>query len=251
MHIVVGVKQSIDVDQIKIDPKTLEPLPDYPLKLDDLSKNALEEAIRIKEKFGGKVTALTLDGGKVGEAVKEALAIGADEAKVILSNGEFLDTATTAAAIAKVIESLGHVDLILFGYASIDSYTGQVGPRVAEILALPVVTLVREIKFENGRLIATRDLEDCIEEVEVTLPCVLTVTNEINEPRLPSLAQILGARKKPVEEIRLSELGLEAKSGIEILSNRAPKIERKRKVYLDVDKAVKEIVSELTKEGVL
>ena len=251
MQIVVGVKQSIDVDQIKIDPKTLEPLPDYPFKLDDLSKNALEEAIRLKEKFGGKVIAVILNGGKVGEAVKEALAIGADEAKVIRSNGEFLDTATTAAAIAKVIASLGDVDLILFGHASIDSYTGQVGPRVAELLGLPVVTLVREVKPENGKLIATRDLEDCIEEVEVKLPCVLTVTNEINEPRLPSLAQILGARKKPVGEVSFADLGLKAKSHIEILSNRAPRIERKRKVYSDVDEGVKEIVSELTKEGVL
>jgi electron transfer flavoprotein beta subunit len=253
MHVVVGVKQSIDVDQIKIDPNTLEPLPDSPLKLDDLSKNALEEAIRIREKFGGKVTAVTLDGGKVGEAVKEALAIGADEAKVILSGG-FVDTALTAAAIARVVESLENVDLILFGHASIDSYTGQVGSRVAEILGLPVVTLVREIRLDDrgDSLKVVRDLEDCVEEVEVKFPCVLTVTNEINEPRLPSLAQILGARKKPVEKISLSDLGLEAGSEIEIIHNRAPKIERKRKIYKEgFERAIPEIVSELVKEGVL
>jgi|Deesub1362B_J571_1020462.scaffolds.fasta_scaffold00903_6 electron transfer flavoprotein beta subunit len=252
MHIVVGVKQAFDVDQIKIDPHTFEPIYDGLLKLDDLSKNALEEAVRIKESFGGKITVITLDGEKIGEAVKEALAIGGDEAKVVSSGGKFLDTASTAYVLAEVIKSLERVDLILFGHASIDSYTGQVGPRVAEILGLPVVTYVREIKLEDGSVIAIRDLEDCLEEVWVRLPCVLTVTNEINEPRLPSLSQILGARKKPVEEKSLSDLGLDAESDIKVIYNRAPKIERKRKIYKeDLDRAVYEIVSELTKEGVI
>ena len=252
MHIVVGVKQVYDVDQIKIDPSTLEPIYDVPLKLDDLSKNALEEAVRIKENSGGKITVITLDGEKIGEAVKEALAIGGDEAKIISSGGEFLDTASTASAIARIIKSLGDVDLILFGHASVDTYTGQIGPRVAEILGLPVVTQVREIKVEGDTIKAVRDLEDSFEEVEVKLPCVLTVTNEINEPRLPSLSQILGARKKPVEEKNISDLGVEADTGVEVLYNRAPKVERKGKVYQeDIDKAVREIVSELMKEGII
>ncbi len=251
MHVVVGIKQAFDVDQIKIDPHTLEPIYDGLVKLDDLSKNALEEAIRIKERVGGKITVVTLNGEKIGEAVKEALAVGGDEAKVISSGGNFMDTASTAYALAEVIKSLGNVDLILFGHASIDSYTGQVGPRVAEILGLPVVTRVREIKLENGSAVVIRDLEDCLEEVLVRLPCVLTVTNEINEPRLPSLAQILGARKKPVEEKSISDLHLDVKSCIQVIHNRAPKMERKRKIYKDIDRAVNEIISELTKEGIV
>ncbi len=252
MHMVVGVKQVYDVDQIKIDPDTLEPVYDVPLKLDDLSKNALEEAVKIKESSGGKITVIILNGVKVSEAVKEALAMGGDEAKVILSDDLFLDTASTASAIAEVIKSLGDVDLVLFGHASVDTYTGQTGPRVAEILGIPVVTQVRELRVNGDTLIAVRDLEDSFEEVEVKMPCVITVTNEINEPRLPSLSQILGARKKPVEEIRIDNLGVNTDSGIEILSNRAPRVERKRKIYTDdFDNAIHEIVSELTKEGII
>lgn len=252
MHMVVGVKQVYDVDQIKIDPDTLEPVYDVPLKLDDLSKNALEEAVKIKENSGGKITVVILNGVKVGEAVKEALAMGGDEAKVILTDDLFLDTASTASAIAEVIKSLDDVDIVLFGHASVDTYTGQTGPRVAEILGIPVVTQVRELRVNGYNLIAVRDLEDSFEEVEVKMPCVITVTNEINEPRLPSLSQILGARKKPVEEIRIDDLGVNTDSRIEILSNRAPRVERKRKIYTDdFDKAIREIVSELTKEGII
>jgi electron transfer flavoprotein beta subunit len=251
MQVVVGVKQVFDVDQIKIDPNTREPMYDAPLKLDDLSKNALEEAIRIRESKGGKVTAILVGGERINEAVKEALAIGADEAKVILAEG-FLDTAATAKAISEVIKSLENFDLILFGHASVDSYSGQVGPRVAEILGLPVVTHAREIEVENGVVRVVRDLEESFEEVQTRMPCVLTVTNEINEPRLPTLSQILTARKKPSEVIKLSDLGLVIERKIEIVSNLAPKLERKRKVYRDdLESAVREIVSELKREGIL
>ncbi len=252
MHIAVGVKQVYDVDQIKIDPRTLEPVYDVPLKLDDLSRNALEEAIRIKEITGGKITVIILNGVKIGEAVKEALAMGGDEAKIILSEGGFLDTAITASAIAEVIKSLKDVDLVIFGHASVDTYTGQTGPRVAEILGVPVVTQVRELRVNDGALTAIRDLEDSLEEVEIKLPCVITVTNEINEPRLPSLSQILGARKKPVEELELSDLGIDLERGIEILHNRAPRVERLKRIYRDdTDIAAREIISELKKEGII
>lgn len=252
MHVIVCVKQAVDVDQVKIDPQTLEPIT-FPTKLDDLSKNALEEAVRIKERFGGKVTVIVV-GDKVSGVVKEALAIGGDEAKVVTVR-ELIDTESTALTIAEIVRKIEDFDLLLFGEASIDTHTSQVGPRVAEILKLPILTFVRKIEkidVESRKIVVLRDLEEWFERVEASMPAVLTVTNEINEPRLPSLSQILKAAKKPVETFEASELGVRIGSNIEVLRNKAPRIDRKKRIYKeDVDGAVNEIVSELIKEGIL
>ncbi|MFQ5812907.1 MAG: electron transfer flavoprotein subunit beta/FixA family protein [Anaerolineae bacterium] len=259
MNIVVCLKQIPDLQQIRIkDRKPL--LAGAPLIFGDMDKSALEEAVRIKEKVEGtKVTALALGGAKLKDGIKEALAIGADEA-VLLMDPQFAgsDAMGKARALAKAIEKIGEYDLILCGEGSTDNYSGQVGPRLAEILDLPQITYVRELEIEDGKIKAVRNMEESFEVVETELPALVTVADEINQPRLASLRDILKAARKPIQQWTAADLGLSEDevgaqgSAIETVSNLAPAQERKEVVLEgELDEVVENLVNALTKEGVL
>ena len=259
MNIVVCLKQIPDLQQIRI--KDRKPLLEgAPLIFGDMDKSALEEAVRIKEKIEGtKVTALALGGAKLKDGIKEALAIGADEA-VLLTDPLFAgsDTMGTAKALAKAIQKIGEYDLILCGEGSTDNYSGQVGPRLAEMLDLPQITYVRELEVGDGKLRAVRNMEESFEVVEAELPALVTVADEINQPRLASLRDILKAARKPVQQWTAADLGLSEDevgaqgSAIEVVSNLAPEQERKQVVLEgELDEVVESLLNALTKEGVL
>lgn len=259
MNIVVCLKQIPDLQQIRI--KDRKPLVEgAPLIFGDMDKNGLEEAIRIKEKVeGAKVTALAMGGKKLKDGIKEALAIGADEA-VLLMDPAFADSdaASKAQALAQAIEKIGEYDLILCGEGSTDNYSGQTGPRLAEILDLPQITYVRELEVADGKIKAIRNMEESFEVVEADLPALVTVANEINQPRLASLRDILKAGRKPVQEWTAADLGLaEDEVGaegavIELVSNLAPEQDRKQVVFEgDLDEVGESLIKALTQEGVL
>lgn len=257
MDIIVCVKQVVDLQQVRIKAETREPvLEGLPLVLGDLEKNALEEAVRIKEKHGGKIIALSLGSAKLKETIKGALAMGADEA-VILTDPLFMspDPAVTAKVLAKAVAKIGSYDLILLGEGSADDYTGQVGPRLAEMLELPQVTYVRQLELTDGKIKAMRSMEEANEIVEADLPVLVTVNAEINEPRIPSLPQILKAAKKPIQEWKAAELGLseqDLQAGIQLISNLAPKQERKGMMFEeDINANIEKLIDALTKEGAL
>ena len=259
MKIVVCLKQISDLVYIRI--KDRKPILDgAPLIFGEMDRNALEEAVRIKEKIEGtKVIALAMGAIKLKEGIKSVLAIGADEA-VLLTDPSFSnsDTAVTAKALAKAIEKIGGYDLILCGEGSTDNYSGQVGPRLAEILNLPQVTYVRKLEISGNKIKAVRNMEESFEVVEAEMPALVTVANEINQPRLALLKDILKAGKKPVKELKAADLGL---SGDEIgvkgsvresVSNLAPEQARKHVVFEgDIKDVVESLVNALTKEGVL
>lgn len=262
MHILVCMKQVPDLEKIRIKSDTRQPvLEGVPLRLGEFEKNALEEAVRIKEKVGdAKVTVIAIGSSKLKDTIKEALAIGADEA-ILLTDAFFegSDTMGSARTLAKVIRKIGTCDLILMGEGSTDEHSGQVPARVAELLGVPLVTYVRELSLGEGkRLRAVRDLEDALEVVEVDLPAVVSVTPELNQPRLPPLTAILKAARKPIllwgaEDIGISpeEVGASA-STIREISNLAPLQERKQ-VLLEgeVDESVAALLRALRREGVL
>jgi electron transfer flavoprotein beta subunit len=259
VNIVVCMKQIPDLQQIRI--KDRKPLVEgAPLIFGDMDKSALEEAVRIKEKVEGtKVTALALGGAKLKDGIKQALAIGADEA-VLLTDPAFAgsDTLCKARALAKAVEMIGEYDLILCGEGSTDNYSGQMGPRLAEILGLPQITYVRELEIEGNRIKAVRNMEESFEVVKAELPALVTVADEINQPRLASLRDILKAARKPVQEWAAADLGLSEDevgtkgSAIETVSNLAPEQERKQEVFEgDLDEVTENLVNALTKEGVL
>jgi electron transfer flavoprotein beta subunit len=262
MHIIVCMKQIIDLDKIRIKPDTHEPvLEGLPVKFGDFDKNALEEAVRIKEKTPDtKITAIAIGAPKLKDTIKEALAIGADEA-VILTDPAFdgSDEAGTARTLSQVVKKLGEFDLILLGEGSTDDHSGQMPSRLAEVLGLPQATYVRELQMLEGKRIrATRDLEDALEVVEVNLPAIVSVTGEMNTPRLPPLTAILKAGRKPVKTWGPGDIGVEAgqvgkgASAIKVLSNLAPTQQRKEVIFEGAaDDAIAELLKALEREGVL
>ena len=253
MDIIVCLKQVVDLQQIRIKRDTREPVTEgAPFIFGQFEKNALEEAVRLKEKHGGKVIALALGNAKLKDLIIEALAMGADEA-AILTDPSFAGggSASTAQVLAAAIRKIGKYDLILMGEGSADNYSGQVTSRVAELLDVPQLTYVRELQIEGNRIRATRDLEDALEVVEAELPVVVSATSELNTPRLPPLTAILRASKKPIKTMTPADLGVGASAPVvKMLSNLAPQQERKQVLFEgDVDKATDELVKALRKEG--
>ena len=167
MNIIVCVKQTVDLQQVRVRKETREPVFDnVPLTIGNIDKNALEEAVRIREKVGGKVIAVSAGSEQLADTIKEALAMGADEAILVVSpEFEGADSGVAAAALAKAIGRVEDYSLILLGEGSADNYSGQVGPRLAEILGLPQVTYVSSLEVENDTIKAVRNLDDCFENV--------------------------------------------------------------------------------------
>jgi len=258
MNIVACMKQVVDLRQIRIRRDTHEPVIEgLPVLFGDMDKNALEEAVRIKEKHGGKVTVLSVGSPKLKETVLEALAMGADEACLVIDQAcDGSDTAASAITLGAAIRKIGAYDLILVGEGSADNYSGQIGSRLSEILGIPLVTYARQIAIEGDTVTAVRDMEDALEVVKAPCPLVISVTSEINKPRRAPLTQILRASKKPMTIWSLKDLGMDSgsvgtkASQIRVLSNLAPEQERKGIIFEgDIDESVVRLLNALRKEG--
>ena len=235
-EIIVCLKQIYDQSQIRVDTSSKRPITEgVDRKLSDFDKNALEEALRIKEKHGGKVLALI---GGTKDAAKEALAMGADEAFIYQYTPE-IDHLGIASILAGFIQKLNY-DLILCGEASIDEYSFQTGSRLAQALGIPVLTYARKIEIKDGDVIVERELENRYEVSKTKLPALVTVTKEINQPRIPTLLQILGASKKPITEMS----PIKPEVGVEILNIQAVEMKRKEILVKDIDELARVILSE-------
>jgi electron transfer flavoprotein beta subunit len=261
MEIVVLVKLALDTGQLRMTETKID-LEATPLKISDIDRNAVEEAIRVREKVGGKVHVISaLKYGptqkrqqEAESLLREALAMGADDAYLIIDDLLLnSDQLMTAKAIAAAIRKLGSYDLVIAGEATIDGYTSQVGPRVAAELGIPVVTFVRELKVEGNKAIAKRDLEDAVQTVEVALPALITVTREINVPRIPPLLQIRAAMKKPINRLSLADLGLSLKPTVEVESIVPVQVKRKGVIIKEgtLDEKVDKLIQALIQEGLI
>ena len=254
MNIVVCVKQTVDLQQVRIRKETRQPvLENIPLTLGAIDKNALEEAVRLKEKTGGKVFVVSVGPETLEETIKEALAMGADEA--ILVTAPELDGAESARAgllLGGAIKQMEGFDLILLGEGSMDNYSGQVGPRLAEILDLPQITYAKSLEVDGRKVKAVRSLEDFLEEVEVELPALISVVSEINEARIPAVTQILRAGRKPKKILKPADIPFKITEGrsVETLSNLAPVQERKGILFKEGLKELPGLVQALKEEGV-
>jgi electron transfer flavoprotein beta subunit len=251
--IAVLVKMAPDVGQLKIDPATQAPKMDgLPWKVSDFDKNAIEAAVKLKEKGQAtKVTAYTFNGGaNVLNLIKEPLAMGCDEAVVI--SGPDTDGIGIARVLAEAIKKDG-ADLVFAGEVSIDRVAGEVGPRVAALLGMPSLVNTQEVHgIEGGALKATRD-GDPGETVLVPLPCAATFNDEANHPRLPALMAILQAGKKPIRQVKTADLGIQDAQlarRMAMTGNKAPKQERKGILFSGAD-AAEQLVAALRKEGVV
>jgi len=258
-RIMVCLKQAVDVSQLKVDPKTSQLLTaSAPKKISDFDKNALEEAIRIKEKIGeAEIYTVTVSSEDAKAVLREALAIGADKAYFVNDQSfQDLDTSGTAYILAEVIKKIGEFYLVLCGEASLDSFSGLVGSRLAELLNLPQINSVKKIFVEANAVTAERTLEDAYETVKTKMPALITVTREINQPRIPSLMMIMKASKKEIVTWTLADLNIQKEKiepKIKVVEVLAPKTERKKILITgeNADEIAEKLAKALIQEGVV
>ena len=197
MKIIIPIKQVPETSNVKMDPVTgtmvregVEPI------INPLDLYAIEAGVQLKEKFGGKVIAVTMGPAKAELAIKEAVAMGCDDG-VLLSHKAFAgaDTWATSYVLAQAIRKLAPFDLILCGERATDGDTGQVGPGIAAWLDLPFATYISAIKETTAKeLIIERMVETGYEKLAIETPCLLTVVKELNYPRLPTLKGKIASR---------------------------------------------------------
>lgn len=188
MKIVVCMKQVPDTNEVRINNETGTLIREgVPSIINPDDKNAIEEALRIKEQYGDvSVIVLSMGPFQAKEAIKEALAMGADEG-ILLSDRLFggSDTWATATILSTAIKKIGDVDIVFCGRQAIDGDTAQVGPEIAEFLGLPQITYVSELKIEGNKVRVKRMVEDGYYMIESAMPVVLTAIKELNVPRYP------------------------------------------------------------------
>ena len=253
MNIIVCAKQVVDVAEIKLDASTKKPiLVGVPQKISDMDKNALEEAIKIKEKHGGKITVVTVGAPDAKERMKELLAMGADEG-VLVPPPEHADYHVIAHLLAGAITKIGTYDIILCGEASIDMFSSQMGPRLAGLLNIPQITYAQSITVENNKVLSERNLGEKAVSMESPVPVLITVTKESNQPRLPSLMAILASSSKPIHEWPATGVSQEALvPRVKTMDIKGIPMQRKNIIYQDdLDSSVLKLVDELGKVGVL
>jgi electron transfer flavoprotein beta subunit len=209
MKIAVCINHVPDTEaRIKIatDATTIDPA-GVNFMLSPYDEFAVEEALRLRDRFKGDVTVVTLGGDKHKETLRKALAMGVDRA-VLLKDDGVRDSYGVAAGLAAELKTLAP-EAILFGKQSIDYDDAQVGTLVAELLGLPSVSVVIKIDVqEGGAVVCTREIEGGHETVETKLPAVFTAQKGLNEPRYPSLKGIMAAKSKPIEEKPAAAAGL-------------------------------------------
>ncbi|KEI01598.1 electron transfer flavoprotein subunit beta/FixA family protein [Clostridium botulinum] len=200
MKIVVCLKQVPDTNQVKIDPVTGTLIREgVPSIINPEDKNALEEALRIKDENGATVTVISMGPPQAEAALREAMAMGADDA-ILISDRAFAgaDTLATSHALAGALKKLDY-DIIFAGRQAIDGDTAQVGPEIAEHLQLPQITYVEKVDVEGDKLTVRRALENGYEVLEVQTPCLLTAIKELNEPRYMDMRNVFGLFEREVK----------------------------------------------------
>ena len=223
-NIIVCAKQVPDTNVIKINPKTGTLIRDgVPSILNNDDANALEEALKIKDKFDDvHITVITMGPPQANDLLFECIAKGADEGilvsdRAVGGSDTWATSNTLEAAVKKWVKENGDYDLIFTGRQAIDGDTAQVGPQLAEKLGLPQVSYVEEFEIADDRKTVTvkRQLEDGYELIEVALPCLLTTIKELNTPRYMTISGIYGEKEMKVWnakdiEVDLTKVGLEA-----------------------------------------
>lgn len=217
MNMIVCFKQVLDPEAppvtFKIDAaknKVVKPA-SVAIVLDPYAEFALEAALQIKDAHGGKITAIESGTNLLRDVARKPLSKGADEA-ILLEDDAFGggDSWSSAYALSKAIEKIGNYDIIFCGRESADWNAGQVGPAVAEILSLPCVTLAQKIDLiDDNKLKVRRRTDNGYEVIEVSLPAVITVSNEIGEPRYETIKGIMAAKKKEFVVWKPADIGIE------------------------------------------
>lgn len=211
MNIVVCLKQTFDTEaKIALGSNGKIDNTGVNLVMNPYDEFAVEEALKLREKFGGQVTLVSMGGDRVTESLRTALAMGCDEAVLINDPSlESPDEWVTAEILAKAIAQMPY-DMILAGRIAVDDGSSQVAVRVADALNIPSVSCILKLEVEDGMASVTREIDGGTELIEVSLPVVLTAQKGLNIPRYPSMMGIMKAKKKEIKILTLADLGLSA-----------------------------------------
>ena len=228
MNIIVCIKQVPGTTEIKIDPKT-NTLVREGVKsiINPFDCYAVEEGVRLRERYGGKVTVITMGPPQAEEALRETISLGADDA-ILLSDRAFAgsDTWATSYVLSRAAARIANYDLIICSKQTLDGDTAQVGPGVSEMLKIPFIAYVSKIEeIKDKQIRVQRMVEEGYEVIEATLPAVITVVKEINVPRLPSLRGTMKAKSAKIPVWNAADIGVEAdRAGIPGSPTRVVKI---------------------------
>ncbi len=257
MNIVVCVKFAPDAADIIVRPDGSISLDRAEWGIGNFDLQAIEAAVQLAEASQGRVIALSAGPARINNSKlrKDLLSRGPDELVLIADDAlAAADTAVTSGVLAAALAKLQPVDLVLFGEGSADLYFQQVGLQVGERLGILSLNAVSKIELESEKLVVERSLEDEVEVIELALPAALAVTTDINQPRLPSMREILKAGQKPVKEWSLADLGMTAvENKVEVLRVMAPPRVARKKVLLEgsPEEAAAELTVRLSQEGIL
>lgn len=212
MNIVICIKQVPDTSNVRIDPKTNTLIREGVVSIiNPFDMYALEEGVRLKEHYGGKITVLTMGPPQAETALRDAVAIGCDEA-ILVSDRSFAgsDTLATSYTLAMAIKKIKDFDVIICGKQASDGDTAQVGPGISAHLDIPQVTYVKKIsEVTEKEIVVERMTEEGFERVRVRLPCLMTVVKEINQPRLPSLKGKMRAKSCLITQWKAIDLDVD------------------------------------------
>jgi electron transfer flavoprotein beta subunit len=212
MNIIVCIKQVPETTEVRINPQTNTLMREGVKSIiNPFDMYAIEEAIRLKERFGGKISVLTMGPPQADSALREAISMGADEGFLVCDRAfAGSDTWATSYTLAGAIKKLGAFDLIICGKQASDGDTAQVGPGISTHLNIPQVTYVKKVEeATSNSMRVERMLEEGFEIIETPLPALLTVVKEINEPRIPSLKGLMKAKNAKITTLTQKELELD------------------------------------------
>lgn len=251
MNIIVCLKQTFDTEaKIKLTSDGKIETKGVSLIINPYDEFAVEEALKIKEKDGGQVTVISVGGSEVQNALRQALAMGADQAVLIDPGVDELDEYATANILAQALRDMEY-DIILGGWRAIDDGSAQVAGRVAELLDIPVVNTVIKLEVTGDQALATKEIEGGSEIIEVSLPAIITAQKGLNEPRYPTMKGIMKAKKKPMEKTTAADIGLDNVSlKIQTLSYSLPEPRKEGKIIEgEVPDTAKELARLLHEEA--
>jgi electron transfer flavoprotein beta subunit len=210
---IVCIKQVPGTTEVRIDKETNTLIREgVESIINPFDTYAIEEGVRLKERFGGRTTVVTMGPQQAQEALREAISVGADDG-VLISDRAFAgsDTLATSYVLSKAITKIGEHDLIITGKQTLDGDTGQVGPGIAQRLEAPFVGYVSQIQeVADGSMRVQRMVDEGYEIIEAPLPCVISVTKEINVPRLPSIRGTMKAKSAQIPVWSAQDLNIEA-----------------------------------------
>ena len=241
MKIIVLVKQVPNTAEVRIDPKTGSLIREgVESIMNPEDRHGLEAAVRLKEKHGGEITAVTMGPPQAVDVLTEALAMGADQG-VLLSDRNFAgaDTWATSYTLGLCLDKLAPFDLVIAGRQAIDGDTAQIGPQVAEGLCIPQATYVRRMELDGDKLLVERVVDDGVERMELPLPALVTVLESVAEPRYPFVPGLLAACEERAKikimnagdlSARADTIGL-AGSYTNVVKTFSPKVEREGCVF--------------------